>query len=88
MLFVGIADWKPAHRNEVIKRRKQWKYPESVKPIGEYILLGADCGVLIFDAPDTEAVLGIELPYSDIVEWDITPAIATEDLMPLLDKML
>ncbi|MFQ6115310.1 MAG: hypothetical protein ACE5NG_14725 [bacterium] len=40
MLFVGIVDWEPAQRDEVIKRRKEWKYPEKVKPIGEYTLLG------------------------------------------------
>jgi hypothetical protein len=88
MLFVGIADWEPSQRDEVIKRRKEWKYPENVKLIGEYTLLGAGRAVVIFDAPDITAVLGVELPYSDIVKWDITPAIAAADLLPMLDKML
>ncbi|MFQ6043677.1 MAG: DUF3303 domain-containing protein [Candidatus Poribacteria bacterium] len=74
MLFVGIADWEPAQRDEVIKRRKEWEYPENVKPIGEYTLLGANRAVVVFDASDITGVLGVELPYSDIVKWDITPA--------------
>lgn len=88
MLFVAIADWEPAQRTEIIRRRKEFEYPATVTPIGEYTLLGAGRAVLIFEAPDVTSVAAVEFPWNDIAKWDITPAVTTEELLPLLDKLL
>ena len=87
MLFVLGFRWEPENTDKVLKIWKTFKYPEEVKLIGRYLLIGRHISVAIFDAPNEEAILKITYPFRDVGVPHISPALPLEEAMEKMENM-
>ena len=79
MLFILWFKFDPDHTNRVRELWKHFKYPEEVKVIGRYVLIGRHMSVAIFDAPDEGTLLKITGPFSNFGVAHIAPAMPLEE---------
>lgn len=87
MLFVLWFKWMPESTSELLDLWKNFKYPEDVKLIGRYLLIGRHISVAIFDAPNEEAILKITYPFKDLGIPHIAPAIPLESALEMMEQM-
>ena len=87
MLFVMWVNWDLEKTEEAIKLWKEIKFPEDVKVIGRYLLIGRHLTVVIFDAPNEEAILKITYPARNFGIPHVCPALPMEEALKLMDKM-
>lgn len=87
MLFVLWFQWEPENTSKLLELWKEFKYPEEVKLIGRYLLIGRHVSMAIFDAPDEESILKITYPFREIGVPHINPALPLEDAMEMMEKM-
>lgn len=87
MLFVLWFKWMPECTSRLLDIWKNFKYPENVKLVGRYLLIGRHISVAIFDAPNEEAILKITYPFKDLGIPHIAPAIPLEVAMEMMEKM-
>jgi len=85
MLFMGILTWEPEKRDEVIKRRAEWEYPEGVKVIGEWSDLAGDRVFSLAEIDDPKAMLAAASAWSDIANLEIVPLMETDEVLKLLE---
>ena len=83
MLFVLWFKFDPDHTTRVRELLKHFKYPEKVKVIGRYVLIGRHMSVAIFDAPDEETLLKITGPFSSLGVAHIAPALPLEEAIEI-----
>jgi uncharacterized protein with GYD domain len=81
MLFILWFKFDPDHTEQVREMWKQFKYPEAVKLIGRYVLIGRHISVAIFDAPDEAALLKITGPFSSLGVAHVAPAMPLEEAL-------
>lgn len=84
MDFVALLSFRPsvgvAERDGALMRRAAWKYLQGVKAIAEYWPASASVQVVsIFSADTFEALLELELEWSDVFEIAIYPAVGAEE---------
>ncbi|HYB58801.1 MAG TPA: DUF3303 family protein [Candidatus Acidoferrales bacterium] len=79
MLFILWFRFDPDHTERVRELWKHFKYPDDVKLIGRYVLIGRHMSVAIFDAPDETALLKITGPFSSLGVAHIAPAMSLEE---------
>lgn len=61
-------------------RRAAWKYPDGVRVIAEYWPFSSSATVVtIFSTDSPDALLELELEWSDVFDIDIYPAVSAED---------
>ena len=82
--FVALLSFRPsvpaAERDGALMRRATWKYPSGVQVIAEYWPSSASVQVVsIFSAESSEALLELELEWSDVFDIAIYPAVSAED---------
>ncbi len=87
MLFVLWFKWVPENTSKLLERWKDFKYPQEVKLIGRYLLIGRHISVAIFDAPSEEAILKITHPFREIGVPHIAPALPLEEALEMMEKM-
>lgn len=87
MLFVLWFKWKPECTSQLLDLWKNFKYPEEVKLIGRYLLIGRHISVAIFDAPNEDAILKITYPFRELGIPHIAPAMPLEDAIEKIEKM-
>ncbi|MDP3105091.1 MAG: hypothetical protein Q8M95_10860 [Candidatus Methanoperedens sp.] len=87
MLFILWFKWNPENTSKLIELWKEFKYPEEVKLIGRYLLIGRHISVAIFDAPNEEAILKITYPFRDIGVPHIAPALPLDEALEIMEKM-
>lgn len=87
MLFVLWFKWEPANASRLLELWKEFKYPEEVKLIGRYLLIGRHISVAIFDAPDADSLLKITCPFREIGVPHIAPAIPLEEALPKIENI-
>lgn len=87
MLFVLWFKWDPERTSEVLDLWKEFEYPEEVKLMGRYLLIGRHTSVAIFDAPDEESILKITFPFREIGVAHIAPALPLEDALGMMENM-
>jgi hypothetical protein len=87
MLFVLWFEWKPENKAKLLARWKEFKFPEEVKVIGRYLLIGRHLSVAIFDAPSEESILKITYPFGEIGIAHVAPALPLEDALKKMEKM-
>ncbi len=87
MLFVLWFRWVPENTSKLLELWKDFKYPQEVKLIGRYLLIGRHISVAIFDAPSEESILKITYPFREIGVPHIAPALPLEEAMEMMDKM-
>ena len=81
MLFILWFKFDPDHTERVREMWKQFKYPEAVKLIDRYVLIGRHISVAIFDAPDEASLLKVTGPFSSLGVAHIAPAMRLEDAL-------
>lgn len=82
--FVALLSFRPtvpaAERDGALMRRSTWKYPPGVQVVAEYWPSSASVQVVsIFSADSSEALLELELEWSDVFDIAIYPAVSAED---------
>ena len=87
MMFVLWFKWIPENTSRLLDLWKDFKYPEEVKLIGRYLLIGRHISVAIFDAPNEESILKITYPFREIGVPHIAPALPLEDALKLMENM-
>ncbi len=87
MLFVLWFEWEPENKAKLLARWKEFKYPEEVKLIGRYLLIGRHLSLAIFDAPNEESILKITYPFGEIGIAHVAPALPLEDALKMMEKM-
>lgn len=86
MLFMDIVTWEPEKRNEVIKRASEWKPPEEMKIIGEWVDLTGNRAFVLYEESDPEVILAANFGWSDICKIKQVPVMEMKDAMTLLQK--
>ncbi len=87
MLFVLWFKWVPEKTSKLLELWKEFKYPDEVKVIGRYLLIGRHISVAIFDAPSEEAILKVTYPFRELGVPHIAPALPLEDALEMMEKM-
>ncbi len=87
MLCVLWFKWVPENTSRLLELWKEFKYPEDVKLIGRYLLIGRHISVAIFDAPNEEAILKITYPFRELGVPHIAPALPLEEALEMMEKM-
>ncbi len=87
MLFVLWFEWPPENTNKTMKLWKEFKYPQEVKLIGRYLMIGRHISVAIFDAPSEESILKITFPFRELGVPHITPALPLDEALKMMEKM-
>ncbi len=87
MLFVLWFKWVPENTSKLLEFWKEFKYPQEVKLIGRYLLIGRHISVAIFDAPSEKAILKITHPFREIGVPHIAPALPLEEALEMMEKM-
>ena len=87
MLFVLWFQWEPENTSKLLELWKEFKYPEEVKLIRRYLLIGRHVSMAIFDAPDEESILKITYPFREIGVPHLNPALPMEDALEMMDRM-
>jgi Protein of unknown function (DUF3303) len=82
--FVALLSFRPtvpaAERDGALMRRSTWQYPPGVQVIAEYWPSSASVQVVsIFSADSSEALLELELEWSDVFDIAIYPAVSAEE---------
>ncbi|MGZ4865131.1 MAG: DUF3303 domain-containing protein [Halobacteriota archaeon] len=79
MLFVLWFKFDPDHTERVRELWKRFTYPDGVKVMGRYVLIGRHMSVAIFDAPDEMSLLKITGPFSSFGVAHIAPAMSIDE---------
>ncbi|MGZ4907903.1 MAG: DUF3303 domain-containing protein [Halobacteriota archaeon] len=79
MLFVLWFQFDPDHIEQVREMWKRFAYPDGVKVIGRYVLIGRHMSIAIFDAPDEASLLKITGPFSSFGVAHIAPAVPIDE---------
>ncbi len=87
MLFVLWFKWVPENTSQLLELWKDFKYPQEVKLIGRYLLIGRHISMAIFDAPSEESILKITFPFRGIGVPHIAPALPLEEALEMMEKM-
>ena len=86
MLYVADWTFKPEHRNAVIARFKETGGlpPEGVKMLGRWHGIGNNKGVFVAESEDPLAFAKWLLEWSDLVSFDVYPALGDEEIAKAL----
>lgn len=87
MLFVLWFEWAPEHTAKLLKLWKEFKYPQEVKLINRYLLIGRHLSLAIFDAPNEESILKITFPFKELGIPHVAPALPLEDALKMMERM-
>ncbi|MCD4844511.1 MAG: hypothetical protein K8R25_08495, partial [Methanosarcinales archaeon] len=87
MKFILWFEWNPENTEKILKIWKDFKYPEEVKLIDRYLMLGRHISVAIFDAQTEESILKITYPFKDLGIPHIVPALQFEEALEMMEKM-
>jgi hypothetical protein len=87
MLFVLWFRWVPENTSKLLELWKDFKYPQEVKLVARYLLIGRHISVAIFDAPSEESILKITYPFREIGVPHIAPALPLEEALEMMEKM-
>jgi uncharacterized protein with GYD domain len=87
MLFVTWVKWNEETIDEAKKLWKEIKFPKEVKVIGRYLLIGRHLTVVIFEAPNEEAILKITHPARKLGVPHVCPALPMEEALKIMEKI-
>jgi hypothetical protein len=93
MLFAQIMTWKSSVSDELraewIKKRAEWKPPEGVNVIAEYLIPAAGNKiVVIYQGDDLKSLMGMRAPWMKYYDIDVHPCVAMDELVSAAPKLL
>ena len=83
MLLMTILTWEPEKRDEVIKRRAEWEYPEGMRLIGEWSDLAGGRVFSLVEVDDPNVILAAASDWEDLTKLEVTPVMETEEVKKL-----
>ena len=88
MLFMSIYTWKPGQRNGLLTRRMEKGdfVAKGMKVVGEWTDLGGGRGFMLYESNDPKAMMATALGWTDLMEIDTIPVMATADVMTMAGK--
>ena len=88
MLFVQLMKEKGGNAKNTIRRRLEYQYPKGIKTIGEYWVQCSDVSVIgIYEADSVDAMLEMNIDWSDFFDISVFPAVTVEHGMDLAKKL-
>ena len=86
MIYVIAWTFKPEHRDAVQARFRQTGGlpPEGAKMVGRWNGIGVNKGVCIAESDDPMAVARWGQAWSDLMTFDVYPALTDQDMAKLL----
>lgn len=89
MLFVALLKVTGGTPQERIARRAQWDYPDGIRVIAEYWLQAAEPAVVsVFEADSNDAVFALAVPWGDVFDITVAPAVTAEQGLALANQMM
>ena len=89
MLFVATLKATGGTQAERTARRLEWDYPEGMRPIAEYWVMGGDVDVIgVFEANDVAPIMALLMPWTDMFDISVAPAVTAQDGMHLAQQMM
>jgi len=90
MLFVALYSPKPSTSPvQALPRRMEWKPPESMKPVAEYWLPNTTPHVIVvFEADNYATIMAANMPWADIFDFSVFPAVTAEQGLKLAKQMM
>lgn len=93
MRFAQIMTWKSSVPDELraewIKRRVEWKPPEGVELLAEFLIpTGGNQILMIYEGEDLASMIGMRAPWMKYFDVDIYPAVAMDELLKAAPKLL
>jgi hypothetical protein len=90
MLFVALLSSKPASSAaQSLPRRVEWKWPEGLRPIAEYWLQTSNPSVVsVFEVDNIGPIMAATLPWTDLFDITVVPAIAAEEGLKLASQLM
>jgi len=90
MLFVALYSPKPGTTPaQALPRRMEWKPPQGMKPVAEYWLPNITPHVIvIFEADNYATIMAANMPWADIFDFSVFPAITGEEGIKLAKQMM
>lgn len=93
MRLAQIMTWKPGLpeelRSEWIKRRAEWRTPEGVTVLAEFLIpAGGNKVIMIYDGEDLGALIAMRAPWMRYFDIDVHPALSMGDLLEAAPEIL
>ncbi len=90
MLFVSLFTLKPTVKfADALEKRIKWEEPGGIKPIAEYWLMTGTPNVISIDeADDIASIMASTMPWSDLFDIDVIPAVTAEEGLKLASQMM
>ncbi len=80
MLFMDIWTWEPEKRREVQKRWTEFKYPEDMKVVGEWLDLAGNRIFVLYEVDDPRTMLTANDMWLDIAKVDSVPVMEAKEV--------
>ncbi len=80
MLFMDIWTWEPQNRCEVEKRWSEFKYPEDLKVVGEWLDLTGNRIFVLYEVDDPRVMLAVNDMWLDIAKVDSVPVMEAKEV--------
>lgn len=72
MYFMNICTWKPKDDSEVRRRRKEWKWPDRVKVVYEFVDLQGCRVINVLDTDDRGLIVS-RSAWTDVIRFETFP---------------
>ncbi len=88
MLFVATLKARGGTEAERTGRRLEWDYPEGMRPIAEYWIMGGDVDVVaVFETNDPVPIMATLTAWNDYFDFSVAPAVTAGEGMQLAQQM-
>ncbi len=88
MLYMAIWVWKSERRNEVKKRWSEYKYPEGIKLVGEWLDLTGNRIFVLYEADDPRIMLEANDLWLDIAVVDTVPVMEAKEVAKIMAETM
>ncbi|VVB88119.1 Uncharacterised protein [uncultured archaeon] len=86
MLFMDVWTWEPEKRREVEERWSEFKYPEEIKVVGEWLDLTGNRIFILYEVDDQKVMLAVNDMWLDIAEVDSIPVMEAKEVAKMYAK--
>ncbi len=88
MLYMAIWVWKSERRDEVKKRWSEYKYPEEIKLVGEWLDLTGNRIFVLYEADDPRTMLEANDLWLDIAVVDTVPVMEAKEVAKIMAETM
>jgi hypothetical protein len=85
MFFMNICTWEPKDEMEIRKRREEWKWPDRVRVVFEFVDLQGCRAINVLDT-DTKGLIATRAQWIDILRFETFPVYPVGASKGLIEK--